>query len=103
MAGLFLFFALFLIYPIWLTVQGGFESKDGGFTLYHIWQVFEVPVLREGFLNALGIATGTTLVCFIISLPLATLAAKYSFPFKGVFSALILVPVSYTHLRAHET
>ena len=93
MVGLFAFFAAFLLYPIWLTVQGGFESRDGGFTLHHILTVFEDPVLRAGFLNALGIAVGTTLVCLIISLPLATLAAKYTFPLKGVFSAMVLVPL----------
>ena len=91
MVGLFAFFAAFLLYPIWLTVQGGFEGRDGGFTLHHILTVFNDPVLFDGFLNAIGIAVGTTLVCLIIALPLATLAARYTFPFKGVFSALVLV------------
>ncbi len=93
MVSLYLFFAAFLIYPIWLTVQGGFISESGGYTFHHITSVFEDPSLRNGFFNALGIATCTTIVCFIISLPLATLAAKYTFPFKGVFSALVLVPL----------
>ncbi len=93
MIGLFAFFAAFLLYPIWLTVQGGFESKNGGLTIHHIMMVFQDPTLRDGFLNAIGIAVGTTLVCLIIALPLATLAARYTFPFKGVFSALVLVPL----------
>ncbi len=93
MVGLFAFFAAFLLYPIWLTVQGGFESQNGGFTLHHIATVFQNPVLRDGFLNAVGIAVGTTFLCLIIALPLATLAARYTFPFKGVFSAMVLVPL----------
>ena len=93
MVGLLAFFAAFLLYPIWLTVQGGFESRNGGFTIHHILTVFDDPVLRSGFLNAIGIAVGTTLVCLIIALPLATLAAKYTFPLKGVFSAMVLVPL----------
>ena len=93
MIGLFAFFAAFLIYPIWLTVQGGFEGRDGGFTLHHILTVFNDPILLDGFLNAVGIAVGTTILCLIISLPLATLAARYTFPLKGVFSALVLVPL----------
>ena len=93
MFGLFAFFAAFLLYPIWLTVQGGFESRNGGFTIHHILTVFDDPVLRTGFLNAIGIAVGTTIVCLIIALPLATLAAKYTFPLKGVFSAMVLVPL----------
>ena len=34
---------VFLLYPIWLTVHGGFQSRDGGFTLYHVQQVFVDP------------------------------------------------------------
>ena len=93
MFGLFAFFGAFLIYPIWLTVQGGFEGRHGGFTLHHIWMVFDDPVLRSGFMNAIGIAVFTTLACLVISLPLATLAARYKFPGKGIFSALVLVPL----------
>ena len=93
MIGLYMFFAAFLVYPIWLTVQGGFMSEGGGYTFHHVISVFEDPAMRDGFINALGIATFTTIICFIISLPLATLSAKYTFPFKGVFSALVLVPL----------
>jgi iron(III) transport system permease protein len=93
MFGLFAFFAAFLIYPIWLTVQGGFEGRGGGFTLHHIWSVFDDPVLRSGFFNAIGIAVCTTLACLVISLPLATLSARCNFPGKTVFSALVLVPL----------
>src|SRR5262245_28122017 len=93
MAGLLAFFALCLIYPIWLTVQGGFRSQDGGFTLHHIGVVFADPALRQGLLNSFGIAVCTTLACLIISLPLAVLTAKYDFPGKGALSALILVPM----------
>ena len=92
MTGLLAFFAAFLLYPIWLTVQGGFESQNGGFTLHHIQMVFEDRLLLDGLLHAVGIAIATTVVCIIISLPLATLAAKYTFPLKGVFSAMVLVP-----------
>jgi len=93
MVGLLAFFAIFLIYPIWLTVQGGFESQNGGITFHHVLLVFEDPVLRDGFFNAVGIAVCTTLVCLVIALPLAILSAKYIFPCKGLFSALALVPL----------
>lgn len=93
MFGLFAFFGAFLIYPIWLTIQGGFEGRDGGFTFHHVWMVFDDPVLRSGFFNALGIAVCTTLACLVISLPLASLSARCTFPGKGVFSALVLVPL----------
>jgi iron(III) transport system permease protein len=86
-------FAAFLIYPIVLTVASGFVAKDGGITLFHIGEVFRNAMLRQGLLNALGIATCTTVLCLILSLPLAYLAAKYDFPGKRIVSAMILVPL----------
>jgi len=86
----------FLLYPIWLTVRGGFASDPAtgaGFTLDHVALIFQDPTTREGLLNALGVATATTLLCIIIALPLAVLTARYRFPGKAVFNALILVPL----------
>jgi iron(III) transport system permease protein len=86
-------FAVFLIYPIWLTVRGGFEARGGGFTLYHVTVIFTDPALRAGLINTFGIAVCTTLLCLILALPLAVLNAKYDYPFKTAFGALILIPL----------
>ena len=92
-AGLFAIFAAFLLYPIWLTIASGFQSEGGGFTLYHILDVFKDDSTRRGLFNALGIAVATTALSFVIALPLAVLAARFDFPGKGAMSALILVPL----------
>lgn len=89
-------FAVFLLYPIWLTVRGGFfedVTTRSGFTLEHIVDVFRYPPYREGLLNALLVAIGTTTLCFILALPLAVFSARYRFPLKKVFNAIILVPL----------
>jgi iron(III) transport system permease protein len=86
-------FALFLIYPIWLTVAIGFESKDGGFTLHHVLTVLRDPSTRIGLINALGIAVFTTTAALIISIPLALVSVKCDFPGKTAFNAVILVPL----------
>jgi iron(III) transport system permease protein len=93
LAGLFVFFAAFLLYPIWLTIASGFESDDGGITLYHVFDVFRDDSTRRGLFNALGIAVATTILSVIIALPLAVLAARFNFVGKGVVSSLILVPL----------
>jgi iron(III) transport system permease protein len=93
MMGLLAFFAAFLIYPIWLTVQGGFIGDDKEFTLYHIGMVFADPALREGLRNSFGIAVCTTILTLLIALPLSVLSAKFDFPGKKTFSTLILVPM----------
>ncbi|MCP4759614.1 MAG: iron ABC transporter permease [Planctomycetes bacterium] len=86
-------FAVFLIYPIWLTVAVGFESKGGGFTLHHVLEVLRDPSTRIGLLNALGIAVCTTTAAIIISIPLALVSVKCDFPGKTAFNAVILVPL----------
>lgn len=93
MIALLAMFAAFLLYPIWLTVAGGFRSSDGGFTLYHVGAIFADAQLRAGLLHSFGIALFTTLLCLLISLPLAVLAARFDFPGKKLLSALILVPM----------
>jgi len=86
-------FALFLIYPIWLTVAVGFEGKDGGFTLHHVLTVLQDPSTRIGLINALGIAVFTTTAALLISIPLALVSVKCDFPGKAAFNAVILVPL----------
>lgn len=93
--SLFALFAIVLIYPIWLTVKGGFTSiqPGGGFTLWHVLEVFRDSDLRAGIGNALLIGALTTLLATLISMPLAIVAAKCDFPGKGIFAALVLVPL----------
>ncbi len=93
MGGLLALLSVFLLYPIWLTVRGGFAAKDGGFTLHHIQQVFADPALRQGLLNAFGIAVCVTITTTLIALPLAVLTTKFDFPLKKAFGALVLVPM----------
>ena len=96
LSALLAFLGLALLYPMWLTVRGGFAedvATGEGFTLRHIALVFQDPVLREGLANAFWIAVWTTLLSFVIGLPLALLGARYEFPLKGLWSAAILVPL----------
>jgi iron(III) transport system permease protein len=96
LAALFALFGLFLIYPIWLTVRGGFAANietGEGFTLAHIALVFQDPTLRGGLINALLIAICTTTLCIVMALPLAVLAANYRYPGKQLWNAVILVPL----------
>jgi iron(III) transport system permease protein len=88
--------AVFLLYPILLTIKGGFAADPAtgrGFTLKHLFLVFEDPVLVTGLLNSLKIAVTTTTIAILIAFPLAILSARYKYPFKGLWNAVVLVPL----------
>lgn len=82
---------LFLL-PIFLVVKGGFWD-DGGFTLRHLASVFRNPIYAEGLGNSVLIALGTTTLCLLVAVPLAWISHKYDFAGKGIFSAVVLVPM----------
>ncbi len=85
-----------LIYPIILTVRGAIVERIDGhdhYTLKHISIALSDPSIRECLWNSVRMACTTTTLCVCIALPLAILAAKYLYPLKGVFNALVLVPL----------
>jgi iron(III) transport system permease protein len=76
-----------------MVIAGGFRDPDNHFTLRYVTGVFQNPVFREGLLNSVGIALGTTTLVTLIAVPLAVLATRYDFAGKRLLSALILVPM----------
>ena len=94
--AILLVLGLFLLYPIGLTVRGGFAADvttGEGWTLDHLILVFKDPTRVAGIVNAFKIAVATTTLCIIISLPLAVLSARFNFPGKKILNASILVPL----------
>jgi iron(III) transport system permease protein len=91
-------FAVFLLWPIYQVVRVGLFGIEGagqptGFTLGYMKAVFLDVDLRRGLLNSAGIAVCVTIVCTLISIPLAVLSVRYDFRGKSVFGALLLVPL----------
>ena len=88
---------MFLVWPIILTVRGGFVGSEGGFTLDYFFDaetgVLRDPLYLRGLLNAFLIAVCTTLLCLVLTLPMAAIATKRDFPGKAMVSALVLVPL----------
>jgi iron(III) transport system permease protein len=85
--------AMFLIWPIVLTVNGGFRAPDGSLTFRYVVSVFEDPLWVQGLINSLLIASATTVLCLLIVMPLSLLAARYDFPAKPLVTSLLLVPL----------
>ena len=93
MGVLIFILSAFLLWPIFLTVSGGFRDPAGGFTLKYIASVFSDPVWMAGLGNSLAIAFCTTLVCLVITLPMAVLSARFTFPGKAILTSVVLVPL----------
>jgi iron(III) transport system permease protein len=87
------FFAFFLVLPIWETVKTAFISDKGTFTLQYVWSIFASPIYREGLVNSLIMAVGTTAGCLVLSLPLALIYSKFEFPGRAVLNGLVLLPM----------
>ncbi|TDU63195.1 iron(III) transport system permease protein [Prosthecobacter fusiformis] len=87
------FFGCFFAYPIWTTVKLAFETPDHRFTLEFVCEVFMNTLYREGLINSFVIAIWTTLGCLLISLPLAVLFVRYTFPGKTLLNSLVLTPL----------
>lgn len=87
------FFAVFFLFPVVMVIKEAFVTKEGGFTLAYVGEVFANPIYLEGLWNALLLGVTSTLASLLIAFPLALLGHRYLFPLKGSLSALILVPL----------
>lgn len=83
----------FLIWPIALTVKGGFVGPTGAFSLEPIKLVFVDPSLRASLATSGLIAVVTTVLCILMSVPLALVSTRFAFVGKRVWNALVLVPL----------
>ncbi|MEX0777716.1 MAG: iron ABC transporter permease [Phycisphaeraceae bacterium] len=84
---------VFLLWPIAMTVKGGFVAADGSFTLAYFTSVFADPLWMEGLRNSLVIAVFTTILCLLITMPLAVIGARYEFRGKMLLTSIVMVPL----------
>lgn len=97
---IFVFFGLFLVYPLVTLLSGAFFvdlERDGKivqtFSLQYFQLIFENAFYRDCFLNSFWIAVWSTTACLVITLPLAYLFLRTNFPGKSIFTTLLLVPL----------
>jgi iron(III) transport system permease protein len=86
------FFAAFLFYPLLYVFQSAFSSQ-GRFSFVFFQLLMESAVLKECIINSLNLAGMVTLLCFIISLPLAVGLGRYKFSGRGFLQALLMIPL----------
>jgi iron(III) transport system permease protein len=87
------FLIAFMIYPILHVVKEAFVSEKGGFTIDFLWEVFRNPIYVEGLWNSFVMAVLSTLIAFLIAMPLAWISDRFKFPGKMVLTSAVLVPL----------
>jgi len=87
-----LFFIVFLAYPLGSLLAGAFMVK-GEFSLRYFYLIFDNPFYSQCFVNSTLIAIWSTLLALAISLPLAWLFNRCTFPAKTLLNSLLLLPL----------
>ncbi len=87
------FFAVFFVWPIAVTLRNAFVDADGRLTFDYVLEIFQNPVYVEGLANSFWLAVFSTALTLLIAAPLAIMADRFDFPGKSWFSGLILVPM----------
>lgn len=93
-AGLYAFFAVFLIWPLAQIVRTGFvDPRTGTLTLRYLGLIFQDPTLVRGLVNATLVAVAVTVATAAVSLPLALISVRYDFPGRNLLTGLLLLPL----------
>ena len=82
----------FLVIPVAIMVGKAFYNGDT-LTLEYFNLLFANDIQTSAIINSLLIGVAVTVLCTIVSLPLALFNARYDFPGKGILSGLLLVPM----------
>ncbi len=84
--ALLAFFAVFMIMPVYTVISRGLSPAL-------LREVFSNAVYTEGLLNSLAVAAVSTVMTVLISLPLALIYDRYSFPGKGLCHLAVMIPM----------
>ncbi len=82
----------FLVLPVGTILIKAFMSPDG-FTLDYFKLLLSNDLQTGAIKNSLAIGIFTTLICTLVSLPLALINTRFEFPGKALLTGLLLTPM----------
>ena len=88
-----LFFAAFLLWPLFQILKGGFTDANGHLTFAYVRALLADPLYLGGILNSFLLACASTSLAFALALPLAFLSDRFLFPGKTLLGSLVLIPM----------
>ena len=84
--------AAFIILPLFMVLYYGCTGSDGSFTLSNITAMAD-SVHYKAFWNSVLIALASTLICLVISYPLAYILSKGKHRGSGIVIMLFILPM----------
>lgn len=91
--GVLAFFGVFFLIPVSDVLKQAFLDERGEFSIAYLWAVFSNPIYLQGLWNAFALGVVSTVVTFIVALPLALASYRWAFPGKKWLSILVLAPL----------
>jgi iron(III) transport system permease protein len=92
-AGIWAFFAIFLIYPLVRLFYDAFTTDTGIFTLQNFYDFFTDSYYLTSLVNSLLLGIGTVLTTSVLGITIAFLLLRYEFPGRNLFSYLTIIPM----------
>ncbi|MFG6392680.1 MAG: ABC transporter permease [Lachnospiraceae bacterium] len=83
---------LFTVIPLCLIVYNAFTNSDGSFTLGNVLAVTDYVNAKPLFLS-LNMSLIVTLVCFLLSFPLALVLSRYSSNKNSIIVMIFILPM----------
>ena len=84
--------AIFVIVPLFIVCYYGFTDRDGGFTLEHVKSI-ATPVHMKALLLSLKLSIISTILCFLLSLPLAMVIRGLKMNSSGFIIFIFILPM----------
>ena len=84
--------AIFVIVPIFIVGYYGFTDRDGRFTLEHIRSI-STPAHLKALLLSVKLSVVSTLICFLLSLPLALAIRSTKVNSNGFIIFIFILPM----------
>jgi iron(III) transport system permease protein len=91
--GIWIFFLIFLIYPLIRLFYDSFTNEAGLFTLNNFKEFFTDSFYLRSLSNSLILGAATVLTTSLIGIPVAFLLLRYDFPGRRLFSYLTIIPM----------
>ena len=92
-AAIWVFFGVFLIYPLIRLFYDAFTTDQGQFTLMNFYDFFTDSYYLKATMNSLLLGVGTVMTTSILGIAIAYLLLRYEFRGRELFSYLTIIPM----------